>query len=46
MALAKKGDKVSINFTGTLEDGTIIDTTYETGEENSHDCGCDDGGCE
>ncbi len=45
MALAKKGDKVTINFTGTLEDGTVIDTTYETAED-SHDCGCDDGGCD
>lgn len=44
MALAKSGDKVKINFTGTLEDGTVIDTTYED-HDHSHDCGCDDDGC-
>lgn len=46
MALAKKGDKVKINFTGTLEDGTVIDTTYESGHDNAHDCGCDDDCCD
>lgn len=53
MTQAKKGDKVTINFTGTLEDGTIIDTTLEsedccsdecaTDECADDDCGC---GCE
>lgn len=42
MAQAKKGDRVRIEYTGTLEDGTVIDTTApEDGE-----CGCDDCGCE
>lgn len=44
MASAKKGDKVAINFTGTLEDGTVIDTTYES-HDHAHDCGCEDDGC-
>lgn len=43
MALAKKGDKVLINFTGTLEDGTVFDTTAEQHDCSSDDCGC---GCE
>lgn len=50
MATAKKGDKVKINYTGTLEDGSIFDTTLD---EHGHsdccdegsDCGCDDDGC-
>ena len=57
MALAKKGDKVKINFTGKLEDGTIIDSTYEdmdcgSDEHGSEGCGCgsdhgsDDCGCD
>lgn len=52
MAKAKQGDKVRINYTGTLEDGTVFDSTLE--EECGHeecdsdecedeDCGC---GCE
>lgn len=28
MAQVKEADKVTINFTGTLSDGTIIDSTY------------------
>ncbi|WP_298039100.1 FKBP-type peptidyl-prolyl cis-trans isomerase [uncultured Desulfuromonas sp.] len=40
MAQAKKGDRVKINFTGKLEDGTVFDTTLED------ECGCDDCGCE
>lgn len=46
MATAKKGDKVIINYTGTLEDGSVFDTTIkESGccDEES-DC-CDDDGC-
>jgi peptidylprolyl isomerase len=46
MAQAKKGDRVKINFTGTLEDGTIFDTTLDDGDCNSDDCGSDDCGCE
>jgi peptidylprolyl isomerase len=45
MALAKEGDKVTINFIGRLEDGTVIDTTYESDHHHDQDCGCDDEGC-
>ena len=47
MAIAKKGDKVVINYTGTLEDGSVFDTTIkETGCcDDDADCGCDDDGC-
>jgi len=50
MALAKKGDKVRINFTGRLEDGTIIDSTLEdaeccTDDHGADGCGCDSDGC-
>lgn len=38
MAQAQKGDRVLIDYTGTLEDGTIFDSTLEG------DC-CDDGEC-
>jgi peptidylprolyl isomerase len=41
MATAKKGDKVRINYTGTLEDGSVFDSTFE--EEEG--CGCHDGEC-
>ncbi len=52
MIQAKQGDKVKINYTGRLEDGSIFDSTVEdegsseqcdTGECSSDDCGC---GCE
>jgi peptidylprolyl isomerase len=47
MATAKKGDKVRINYTGTLEDGSVFDTTIkESGCCEDDDCGCDDEGCE
>lgn len=42
MARAKTGDRVTINFTGKLADGSIIDTTYPEGEGHN----CDDDGCE
>ena len=32
MAQAKKGDKVTINFTGKIDDGSIIDSTYPDAE--------------
>jgi peptidylprolyl isomerase len=38
MAQAKNGDKVIINYTGTLEDGSVFDSTYE-------DDGCETDGC-
>ncbi|WP_298436817.1 peptidylprolyl isomerase [Geobacter sp.] len=44
MALAKKGDKVTIDFTGTLEDGTVFDTTLEHDDCGTDDC-CDDEEC-
>jgi peptidylprolyl isomerase len=43
MAQAQKGSRVRIDFTGTLEDGTVFDTTRK---EGAGDCGCDDCGCE
>jgi len=42
MTQAKNGDKVRINFTGTLEDGTVFDTTHL--ECTDDDCGCEEGG--
>ena len=44
MAQAEKGNTVTINFTGQLEDGTIFDSTLEDMECNEDEC-CDDG-CE
>lgn len=48
MATAKQGDKVRINYTGTLEDGSVFDTTihdHEAGCCEDDSCGCDDDGC-
>lgn len=44
MARAEKGNTVTINFTGKLEDGTVFDSTLEGMECNDDEC-CDDG-CE
>lgn len=44
MAQAEKGNTVTINFTGKLEDGTIFDSTLEDMECGEDEC-CDDG-CE
>ncbi len=44
MAAAQQGDKVTINFVGSLEDGTIFDSTHESGE--CDDETCDTGDCE
>jgi peptidylprolyl isomerase len=44
MAQAKKGDKVKINYTGMLEDGTVFDSTHEHEECGSEECGCEGGG--
>jgi len=38
MAQAKQGDLVKINFTGTLKDGTVFDTTLPC-EENPEEAG-------
>lgn len=39
MAQAKQGDRIRIHFTGTLQDGTVFDTTY--GDQCADDdCGC------
>jgi len=46
MAQVKQGDRVRINFTGKLEDGTIFDTTIEEAGCTSDDCVSDDCGCE
>ena len=48
MATVKQGDKVRILYTGTLEDGSIFDSTIkETGCcEDDSDCGCNDDGCD
>jgi len=47
MTIAKKGDKVRINYTGTLEDGSVFDTTIkEAGCCEDDDCGCDDDSCD
>lgn len=43
MAQVKKGDKVKIHYTGTLEDGTVFDSTLEAEECND---GCDTGACD
>jgi len=44
MAQAKNGDKVTINFTGKTDDGSIIDTTYPDAE--GHQCADDECGHE
>ena len=36
----KMGDRVKINFRGTLEDGTLFDTTYESHDKEDESCGC------
>jgi len=41
MAQAEKGNTVTINFTGTLEDGTVFDSTLEAMECDDEEC-CDD----
>jgi peptidylprolyl isomerase len=38
MTQAKQGDRVRINFTGKLDDGTIFDTTYETDDSSDEEC--------
>jgi peptidylprolyl isomerase len=49
MAQAEKGNTVTINFTGKLEDGTVFDSTFETPECDADvelcDEGCEDDEC-
>lgn len=40
MAQAKNGDTVKIDYTGTLEDGTIFDSTRESAGCESENCDC------
>jgi peptidylprolyl isomerase len=46
MAQAEKGSKVKINYTGTLEDGTVFDSTLEIDECTHDDCECDSDECD
>ncbi len=43
MAQAKQGDTVRVHYTGTLDDGTIFDSS-ESPEENGG-CSCSSGSC-
>ncbi len=47
MKKVKNGDRVSFDYTGTLEDGTIFDSTLETDcEDECGPDGCSDDSCD
>jgi len=46
MAKAKSGDRVRFDFVGTLDDGTVFDTTREAAEDTEEGCSSDDCGCD
>jgi peptidylprolyl isomerase len=50
MAKAKKGDAVLFHYKGTLEDGSVFDSTYEADclddDCSSEGCSTDDCGCD
>jgi peptidylprolyl isomerase len=45
MTQAKQGDKVRIDLVGTLDDGTVFQSTLASDACDDDDCGCDDDGC-
>ncbi len=45
MTQAKSGDKVRIDLVGTLDDGTVFQSTLASDACDDDDCGCDDDDC-